>query len=175
MDCVASIYRKNNNKIYHLCSMTATQRLGMTTGYYTTTNGNEIIDLIKKQLILNYIQHKGERTSHLLFQPFEPTKDMLKYFCNSQYCIGVAKGLRDRKDPKNFFNADTKYVDASGRSISTGKPVLTLVPEMNLSHALNSKQTINVLKCIINNAGVKIEDILIFNLTTGGFWQVVSI
>lgn len=175
MNCVASVYRKNGNKVYNLCSVSATQRVGTTTGYHTTTNTNEILDMAKKQMLLNYIQHKGDRTSHLVFQPCDPTKDMLKYFTDSQYCIGVAKGLRDRTDPKNFFNADTKYVDASARSISSGKPVLTLVQEMNLSHALNSKQTINVLKCIINNAGVKIEDILVFNLTVGSFWQVTSL
>lgn len=175
MDCVASVYRANGKRMYNICMVSATQKAGTTTGYYSTENSNEVLAAIKKQIVLNYVPHKVERTSHLLFQPCEPNKNILHYFLSSQYCIGVAKGLRDRTDPKNFFNDETKYIDASARSISSGKPILTLVQEMNLSHALNAKQVISILKCVINKANIKIEDILVFNLTTGDFWCVTSI
>ena len=175
MNYVASVYRNSGAKSYNICMLSNTQKNGTVTGYYSTDNSSEIVDAIKKQMILNCITHKGERTSHLLFQPCKPTKDILKYFMTSQYCIGIATGLRDRKDPKNFFDSETKYVDATAKSISTGKTVLTLVSEMNLSHALTANQVIKVLKCILNKSHVKMEDILVFNLTVGDFWCVTGI
>lgn len=175
MNYVASVYRNNGNKTYNICMMENRQMTGSTVGYYSTTDVKEVINAIKNQMILNYIPHTGERTSHLLFQPCDITKNMLRHFIDSQYAIGIATGLRDRKDPKNFFADETKYIDASARSISSGKPVLTLVKEMNLSHALNAKQTVNVLKSVLNKTSIKIEDILVFNLTTGDFWCVTSI
>lgn len=176
MNCVASVYRNGNQKIYNMCMGQQNDRIiGGTLGYYSTYNSVELIDCIKKQIILNYIEHTGLKTTHLLFQPCDPTKKVLSYFMNSQYCIGIAKGLRDKKDPKNFFDSETRYIDASARSIQSGKPIITLVTEMNLSHALNAKQTMSVLRSIINKANVNIEDILVFNLTVGDFWCVTGI
>lgn len=175
MNCVASVYRNNSKKYYNICMLSTTQHNGKVTGYYSTEDSSEILETIKKQMLLNHFEHSGERTSHLLFQPCEPTKEILAHFMNSQYCIGIARGLRDHKNSNMFFEEETKYVDASAKSINTGKTILTLVPEMNLSHALNASQVVKVLKCIVNKAGVNIEDILVFNLTAGNFWCVAGL
>lgn len=175
MNCIASVLKDNGNKVYNIIYTHVRSPQATTRGYYNTSNSKELLDFAKKGLVLNYIQHTGERTSNLLLQPLTPNKNSLNFFGTSQYCIGIAKGLRDRKNPKNFFDSDTKYVDASARSITSGKPIITLVPEMNLSHALNATQTMSVLKCVVNKAGVKIEDILLFNLTTGDFWALTSV
>ena len=172
MECIASVYRNGTTRMFNVVYGSMNGRM---TGYFNSTNSRDILDCIKKKQVLNHIEHTGDRLSHLLVQPVVMNKSSMNSFMQSQFCIGIAKGLRDRKDPKNFFGNDTKSVDATSQSIRTGKTMITLVPEMNLTHALNASQLMNVLRCIVNRAGVKIEDILIFNLTVGDFWCITSI
>ena len=171
MHYVGYINRTSTPTKYTIFMQSAMRQPGISKGYFSSEHSKDLLDAIHTSKVLNCIEYGQDRKVHALLQPTKATPTMLAEFTQSQFCIGYAKGIRKSGNAQAFFDEHTKYVDAT----SGPNAKITLVPEMRLTHALNGQTVVKVLRALLNNGYVTLDDILVFNLTTGGFWSLTGV
>ena len=168
---VGCIDRTAEQNKYTVFSQSKPMNPNVMKGYFASHHSRDMLDAIHTGNVLNCIEYGKVIKVHALLQTVKPTPTMLDDFIKCQFCIGLAKGIRKYSNAQAFFSSSTDYVNAT----LTPTPKIQLVPEMRMTHALTGPTVIKVLSLLLRNGYIAIDDILVFNLTHGDFWNVVGV
>lgn len=172
MNTIACIDKTAGTTLYNFVVLPNSQNNHSTAGYFTSRRSRDLTDAIQRNVVFNCISYKQEKLTHALLQPVTISKNELQAFPYSQYTIGYMEGLREKKDTNIFYNEELiKYA----KVMKKPKPTIELVYGMRNTVALDAKTLVQVLRVMLSSGRLGINDLLVFNLTSGNLWMLTGI